>query len=128
MKLKFAKLLEQYVFGVTGKFIDLVDSETQTRLIKLFNSINKQLPLLAKQSKAEVKAIERLIAIHQITIDATLVCISRVDKLLEKAQKTIPNTAKNIALIASYLSLKNRYSVALIKVQALQKRDINSIE
>jgi hypothetical protein len=127
-QLKFEKLLEQYVFKVTIEIIDLVSSKTQTKLIQLFTSINKEPSPRAKQSKAEVKAIRRLIAIHQITIEVTLGYILRVDDLIEKARKTIPNTAKNVVLIASYLSLKNRYSVALVKVQALQQKDINSIE
>lgn len=125
-KLELGKLLEHYVFSVSETFIDLVDSNTQTKLIELFNSINKPLPKV-KQSKADVKAIELLIAIHQLTIEATRSYILRIDNLVEKAEKTIPSTAKNIILIASYLSLKNRYSVALVKVQALQQKDIDSI-
>lgn len=125
-KLELGKLLEHYVFSVSETFIDLVDSNTQTKLIELFNSINKPLPKV-KQSKADVKAIGLLIAIHQLTIEATRSYILRIDNLVEKAEKTIPSTAKNIILIASYLSLKNRYSVALVKVQALQQKDIDSI-
>lgn len=125
-KLELGKLLEHYVFSVSETFIDLVDSNTQTKLIELFNIINKPLPKV-KQSKADVKAIELLIAIHQLTIEATRSYILRIDNLVEKAEKTIPSTAKNIILIASYLSLKNRYSVALVKVQALQQKDIDSI-
>ena len=127
-QLKFGNLLEHYVFSVALKFIDHVDSKSQTRLIELFNSINKELPPKAELSKAEVRAIERLIAIHQITIETTLTYILRVDKLLKKAEKIIPSTAKNVVLIASYLSLKNRYSVALVKVQALQQNNISSLE
>lgn len=127
-KLKFAKLLEEYVFKISIEVIDLVDSKTQTLLIGLFTSINKELPLVEKQSIAEVETIKRLIALHQTTIEATLSYILRVDKLIEKAKKTIPNTAQNVVLVASYLSLKKRYSVALIKAQALQQKDINSIK
>ena len=126
-KLKFGILLEQYVFSVTEKFIGFVDSKNQTRLIRLFNKINKEIPLQVKPSRAEVKAIERMIAIHQFAIEAILAYILRIDKLVEKAEKTIPNTAKNIILIASYLSLKNRYSVALVKIRVLQQKDINSL-
>lgn len=126
-KLTFGKLLEQYVFSVTGKFIALVDSKTQAKLIRLYTSINKELPLPVKPSKAEIKAIKGLIAIRQITIDTTLSYILRVDILVDKAEKTIPNTVKNIALLGRYLYLRNKYSVALIKIQALQQKDINRL-
>lgn len=127
-KLKFEKLLEEYVYNISVKIIDLVDGETQASLIRLFTSINKELSPIVKQSKAEVKAIKQLIVIHQIAIEITLSYISRVDKLLEKAKKISPSTARNMALIASYLSLKNRYSVALINAQALQQKDIDRLQ
>ena len=126
-KPKFGKLLEQYVFSIAEKFIGLVDSKTQTGLIRLFSSINKELPLIIKQSKAETKAI-KIMATRQITIETTLSYIVRIDILLEKAEKTIPNTARTIALISRYLSLKNKYSVALIKDRTLQQKDINRLE
>ncbi|SFC26178.1 hypothetical protein [Spirosoma endophyticum] len=127
-KLKFSNLLEQYVYGITSIYIAHVDSEAQSKLIKLFNSINKELPLRAKQSKGEVSAIKQLIAAHQIKINLTLSYILRVDTLVVKAEKISPNSVKTVRLISRYLSLKNKYSDALVKIRVLQKKDIDSIK
>lgn len=127
-KLKFSKLLEQYVFSVSEKFIGLVDREAQAELIRLFTSTDKEQLLNVKPLKVEINAIEELIASHQVTIDTTLSYMIRIDTLVEKAEKTIPSTSKNSGLISRYLSLKNKYGVALIKVRALQQTDINRIK
>ena len=127
-QLPFDKLLEHYVFRVTLEIIDLVDSKTQTRLIRLFTRINKEPSPGAKQSVADVKTSKRLIALHQITIDTILSSISKVDTLIAKAQKAYPLSAQTKALMTRYVALKNRYLVALVKVQVLQQSHINRLE
>ncbi|GAB3701549.1 hypothetical protein GCM10027592_29810 [Spirosoma flavus] len=42
VKLKFEKILELYVFRVTERFIDRVDTKAQAKLIKLYKDTDKE--------------------------------------------------------------------------------------
>ncbi|MFD2934093.1 hypothetical protein ACFS25_09890 [Spirosoma flavum] len=70
---------------------------------------------------------KHLVSVYQTQIEHTLVNIAKVEKLVERAEKTIIGTSETSPLIDHYQSLKDRYLVYLAKIQALQQQQFSKL-
>ncbi|MBD2756389.1 hypothetical protein [Spirosoma validum] len=136
-KIPFNKLIENYVFSVSKKYIEEVGEDAQNKLINLFIHVGNEphpepvaKPISRRRSYRDerIKTIEHLISIHQACIDATRNYILFYDQLLSQVSQNIVSQERRCRLTSHYQSLKTKYMDYLTKLQEFQQLERSKLQ
>ncbi|QIP14691.1 hypothetical protein G8759_19780 [Spirosoma aureum] len=134
----FNRFFEKYLHRTLEKYIDQVDKDTQTQLIKFYSSLHDQLSAEPSKSISDLKPIgqaikcesghveivQRLLTSHQSIIKANWLNIQRIDVLIERAEQRLSPTAEQVRLINHYRSIRKRFVVSMEHAQSFCQNEL----